>query len=262
MVKLLVASEYAEPSFFVDKVIASLESEASLLSANGLGLLLITKNVKGSEPIYSCAKTLKIPTVVHATITTLGGSKLEPKVPPWQESVRFLRGFIKRVDNPSAMVLRVDPLVPRVTDFFEVRKLVEEASKLGITRCRTSVVDYYPFVRQKLTEAGIPVVGDGFNPPPSEMEYCLGMILKICEQNDMVLESCAERCNFLYGLRYVGCASHQEWLKMGLTMEDVKHKQRRNCFCDVEKHDLLSHWKECGYGCLYCYWGKNRTQEI
>jgi len=254
MDKLLVASEYTEPSFLVDEVISKINYE-DCGEAN-VGLLLITKNIEGSTPIYTYARSLNIPTVVHATITTLGGTAYEPKVPTWQQSLIMLKDFMRLVDDRLNIVLRIDPIIPRATNFeMDINPLISSAARLGIGRCRFSIIDYYPFVIRKLKEAGQAAPWESFNPPPDEMEYIRKSMIDICNRWGMTLESCAEN---LRGVRRVGCADKEEWLRLGLAMPSPIRKQRATCFCDVEKNDLLPHWKTCGYNCLYCYWGKYR----
>lgn len=255
MDKLLVASEYTEPSFHIGNLIGSISQEYYCHQTRlkgKIGLLLITKDLDGSSPLILHAKTLNIPTIIHATITGLGGTKLEPNVPTYMQSLDVLEqlNMIQNLDN---VVLRIDPLIPQVTNFEVIKQIVEAASSFGITRCRTSVIDYYPFVRDKFEAHKIPY-SKTFQPP---FKYDLLMELReICIEFNMTLESCAEHEN-IPELIKVGCANQEEWRRLGLNLQNGLPK-RRDCFCNVTKYDLLSHEPTCGYNCLYCYWGKNR----
>lgn len=255
MNKLLVASEYTEPSHFIDRVNKNLEYEGCN-NKGKLGLLLITKNIKTSTPIALNAQDLGIPTVTHITITGLGGTKLEPKVPNFKTSLLDLQSFIQVERNLQNIVLRIDPLIPEITDFEVVDQIVKAASHLGITRCRTSVIDYYPFVRKKFHDNNLPIPTYSFQPPPNIKLELLSQLFTICEKHSMTLESCAEHDD-IPGLIKIGCANQQEWKELGLNLRKGLPR-RKECFCNVTKYDLLAYEPSCPNNCLYCYWGKYR----
>ena len=253
MNKLLVASEYTEPSFHRERIIERLNALGPL---HKYGLLLITKDIEGCLPIWERAKELNIPTVTHITITGLGDSKLEPKAPDWKISMTVLAALTYLVEDLKTVVLRVDPLIPGVTNFKTIRQIVKEASSFGITRCRTSVIDYYPFVREKFKERSIPTPQHNFQPPTGVKIKLLSQLFTICEEYNMTLESCAEHED-VPGLIKVGCADQKEWEKLGLNLKPGAPR-RQECFCNVTKYDLLAYEPTCSYNCLYCYWGKYR----
>jgi len=255
MDKLLVASEYTEPSFFIDRVLKSLED--TKCSLNKYGLLLITKNISGSIPILEKARDLEIPVVTHITITGLGGSVLEPLVPDWKTSCADLASFISKVENLNTVVLRIDPLVPSITDFSVIESILEVAFNLGITRVRTSVIDYYPFVRKKFESKKLPLVGIGFQPDfKAKFDLLKNLAEIVIGKYGMSLEACAEDIQ-VPGITRIGCADREEWKALGLDLPKGSPK-RWSCFCDTPKYDLLPKEPTCGYNCLYCYWGRDR----
>ena len=256
--KLLVASEYADPCFHVGRVIRRVEDHID--REGGFGLLLITKNIKDSTPIWQYAVAHSIPTIVHVTITGLGGSKLEPNVPQWTEEMHHFGKFIKMCnDEPFSLeniVLRIDPLVPRYTDFDILDKIIPLASAMGVKRIRTSIVDYYPFVRDKFASAGLKMDGNGFQPSMETKVSMLQELIKISNKYEMSVESCAENIT-IEGLSLIGCANLAEWRMLGLNLPCGSPK-REGCFCNVRKIDVLPREGYCGHGCVYCYWGKYR----
>lgn len=256
MDKLLVASEYTEPSFFVSRVLEGLDKTKK--STNKHGLLIVTKNISRCIPIWNKAKDLSIPTVIHVTITGLGQSTLEPLVPHWRTSCDDLVLFMSRIKNPSTVVLRIDPLIPSVTvDFSVMDTIVGSAFASGITRVRTSVIDYYPFVREKFKANGIPLKGAGFQPDfQVKFELLSNLAEIVIGKYGMSLEACAEDIE-ITGMTKVGCANREEWKALGLNLPVGKSK-RWSCFCDTPKYDLLPKEAACGYNCLYCYWGRDR----
>jgi len=245
--KLLVASEYTEPGFYVDRVCEGLQRE--LDSGHRCGLLLITKNLEMSLPIIDYATNVGVTVLTHVTITGLSGTVLEPSTPGWEDTCSKFR----LLSGPT--VLRVDPLIPGITDFHTIEQIVRRAGECGITRCRTSVIDYYPFVRDKFQKEGLPY-SNSFQPPLNVRIEVLSNLFCICETYGMFLESCAENID-LPGLLKVGCASCHEWRALGLDLPSGVPK-RRECFCNITKYDLLRHEPNCPNNCLYCYWGKFR----
>jgi len=256
MNKLLVASEYTEPSFHMLRILKALEDSKKL--AIRCGLLLITKNISGSLPIWVKARELDIPTVFHATITGLGGTTLEPSVPDWKKSCEGLTLLMERVKDPRTVVLRIDPLIPEVTvDFSVIDTIVGHAFELGITRVRTSVIDYYPFVRKKFKTYSIPLAGTGFQPDFLDKYNLLKTLAElVVGKYGMSLEACAEDIE-IPGMTKVGCANREEWKSLGLDLP-LGSPKRWSCFCNTPKYDLLPKETTCRYNCLYCYWGRNR----
>ena len=256
MNKLLVASEYTDPAFFSGKVCKNLEVEAEL--GNRCGLLLITKNLPDCDLILDKVKELDMKIIIHLTITGLGCSKIEPRVLNWEAALDdAILALSRNTWIPkSSVVLRIDPLIPKVSDFLSIEEIVKECSSEGITRCRTSVIDYYPFVREKFKEHDLPYWQGCFQPPPSTKKEILERLVEICSRYNMGVESCAENIK-VQGLMKVGCANREEWAKLGLDLPEGS-PVRKDCFCNVRKYDLLSKEPFCFHGCLYVYWGRNR----
>jgi len=260
MSRLLVASEYTDPSFYVSDILGILTEEYK--KNPDFGLLLISKNVEGTSPIVEATLPHGIPIIVHATITGHGGTVMEPRVPATTDSMTHLRSLVdlfRRYSQPieHSLVLRIDPVIPEETSLISLLNLISKASSIGIRRCRASVVDYYPFVRKRFDKLGIRTYGSSFQAPPSTIKYYLSFLLELCRSHGMSLELCAEH---LTGALHTGCAYSEDWDKFGLHMDKTTRKQRVGCYCDIRKYDLLQTQGryECGYRCLYCYWSKYR----
>lgn len=254
MAKLLVASEYTEPSAYSALIQAKLNEE---VGKGKVGLLLITKDPGGCEGIVQFAADKGIPTVIHATITTLGGHTVEPNVKPYRMAIKEFGLLVAMLGDVDNAVLRIDPLIPEVTNMQNVAELVARASQFGVRRIRTSVIDYYPFVREKLKNLGLRYYNQ-LQAPLDVRADLLGGLMDVALHNFMTVESCAEGIE-IDGLIKVGCASATEWARLGLEMQPVVHKQRVGCFCDIAKHDLLKGFSDCIYNCAYCYWHRDRN---
>jgi hypothetical protein len=71
------------------------------------GVILITKHLSS----HFIERAAEYNCIVHATITGLGGTVIEPNVKPWQESSELFRRLIDRIGG-ERVVLRIDPIIP------------------------------------------------------------------------------------------------------------------------------------------------------
>lgn len=255
--RLLVASERADPAFHVERVMERIKEE--WYKSFRIGVLLITKDVESVIPILELTNELLVQTVLHATMTGLAKTAMEPRVPIPERNIASLTNLMNRNYKKLEVVLRVDPLIPKITNWPYVEYIVEECSKIGIKRCRTSVVDYYPFVRAKFKKAGYPYCPD-FQVTQGDIDNNLAGLGNICNMYDMSLELCAEVSPILvrYGALHVGCANQNDWGGHATMKRIEPGKQRKSCFCNVRKYDLLPVGTDCHHGCLYCYYGRDR----
>jgi DNA repair photolyase len=92
---------------------------------------------------------LNIKKNIHFSITTLGGSKFEPGVMKWNDMMDRIEALIntkhegKQLLDPNSVTIRIDPIIPGVTNFADVEALIQRAKALGINKYRFSVLDSY-----------------------------------------------------------------------------------------------------------------------
>jgi DNA repair photolyase len=109
-------------------------------------LQLMTKH--DGEPLLAMLK-LNIKKNIHFSITTLGGSKFEPGVMKWNDMMDRIEALIntkhegKQLLDPNSVTIRIDPIIPGVTNFADVEALIKRAKDLGINKYRFSVLDSY-----------------------------------------------------------------------------------------------------------------------
>ena len=118
------------------------------------GLYLITKHdgLPTLELLKMC-KEKGIPLKIHFSITTLGHTNFEKGV---MESDELLKRIGDYIDmgylDPNDVTLRVDPIVPDVTNFGTgaegekntVHNIFKFAQQKGIKQIKFSILDYYP----------------------------------------------------------------------------------------------------------------------
>lgn len=212
--------------------------------------ILITKNL--NNKFIDEVLKVKHKVIVHATITGMGGSIIEPNVPKMEWSINQLKKLIDSGFPASQVVLRVDPIIPTESGINLATRVINAASGLGISRCRISVLDVYPHVQARFRQAGMEI-------QPYNLSDAYAAIVKALEpyKNIWEFEACAENVPFR-----LGCISQKDAdiLKSKVVLMGNKG-QRRGCLCPRNKSELLSHKSQCPHGCLYCYWSKDYTNE-
>ena len=205
--------------------------------------ILITKNLNDRFIEEVLKKKEKI--IVHATITGMGGTKIEPNVPDLDWSISQLRKMITSGFPANQIVLRIDPIFPTERGLQTARSVLVRASGLDIKRCRISVVDSYKHVRNRFAATKIPF-------PEFNLQEAYDLVLKTFSPyfDRWDFEACAEGLPFR-----CGCISDRDAAILGIDADLIGRKeQRKGCLCPKNKLELLGHCQRCQHQCLYCYW--------
>lgn len=204
------------------------------------GLILITKKLsdKFIEMVSNCNS------IVHATITGLGGSEYESNVPDLDYSYYYFNELCECIDS-ERVVLRIDPIIPTkegVEKALNVyyRFYTENDNK---TRVRISFMDNYPHVKQRFIKAGLTPLAYNFHAPLELRKEILKLFPNV--------EVCGEP-----GIKSIGCVSEKDLEILGVEMPKnvVKGFQRTECSCLSVKKEIFTERKQCPNKCLYCYW--------
>ena len=197
--------------------------------------------------------------IYHCTMTGLGGTAIEPKVPSVINMVGNI-GLLIRSGFPARhMVLRMDPILPE--DIFikysgytykeYLHRVYSDILKyFCIRRFRYSWLDIYPHVRDRFT--GIADLPDGRTVSQEDKEKILTIL---STWSGISIEACGEPD--VPGQQQIGCVSYKDMQLLGYTVGDVvqqDHPQRDVCLCCKNKTELLHNKQRCYHGCLYCYW--------
>jgi len=197
----------------------------------GKPAILITKNPKLLLPML----LRKDNVIVHCTITLMGGSVLEPKIPGPLESAFYYHRLCDFL-GPERVVLRVDPIVDD-TSIAALKELVSEAEG----RVRISFLDLYLHSRERMKKAGLKVARTTFHISYIERVTVWRQLGKP--------EVCAEP-----GLFSAPCVGEVDCKILGVEPSDKLRGQRNTCYCLANKVELCNWPPRCTYGCLYCYW--------
>jgi DNA repair photolyase len=205
--------------------------------------ILITKNPAGLIDILTGVKDPNI--IIHCTITSMGGSVIEPNVPSVENAVQGYNSLIERF-GADRVVLRIDPIIPeRLKPLNYLFSLVDNTETKIRTRVRISFLDKYKHVDKRLQTAGIHLNQD-FHAP---LQFRKAVLRAIQNRLDIDIEVCGEP-----GIECTGCISPLDCQILGVNASVHKSGQRRSCQCLAQKTELLKNKGQCFHGCLYCYW--------
>jgi len=189
--------------------------------------------------------------VAMVTITGMGGSAIEPGVPPWQEVMENTKKLINFLGSPEKVRIRFDPLMYLEDGYTNVElfpEVARAAGELGVKHIITSFVTFYPQVKKGLEESGIKLI----DPPLSRKLTDLKILLDQASKLGITLYSCSSLR--IDSIREAACIS-ADWLtNLFPVMLDTRKDptQRKNCNCIVSR-DIGSYSQTCFSGCGYCY---------
>lgn len=157
--RIAVASERTDPVFFAKKIKDFFDGKTSVqprfgkpITAKDIdALYIITKH--DGLPLRDIL-SIKIPKIIHFSITGLGGTKYEPGVMPYNELLDRIGDYIKQGLDPSMVTVRIDPIVPGVTSKTVIENIIKRASSMGIKNIRFSIMDFYATTAQFTEAAG------------------------------------------------------------------------------------------------------------
>ena len=231
----------------------------------GLPAILITKDpVKliTENPGLFIGDELKGNVILHATITGMGGTWLEPNVPNPNDTLKRLQLFL---DEPKfhreRIVIRQDPIfVPELLDDFtrgdDVFKVGTFAKKNGL-RYRMSFLDLYPHVKERISQANPDKYKEILKTQP-DMHLPLNTrldFLKILEKRTGLAEADIEICGEPE-IKCTGCLSKRDLDTFGVELDKDPETgfQRPACACLGIKKELLTNKHRCKHQCVYCFW--------
>ncbi|MDY0062591.1 MAG: DUF1848 family protein [Myxococcota bacterium] len=199
--------------------------------------------------------------VLQLTITGLGGSRIEPGVPPTADILRLLPALVAGPlrGQPARLRWRCDPVWPRVDLLDDFQRIADACARVGATSCTLSFPTRFCQLGPMADcyrRHGLPVPGVAERRELlarlHEAARPRGLRLLVCAQPETlallppgVLEpaQCVPR-EVLEGLHPAG---------RRFPAADHDRSQRQACTC-LPSEDLGSYEADpCGSGCLYCY---------
>ena len=240
MIKKIGITEMGDVSFELS-VFDKLE-EANIIITKRLTNELIIKLLQHKE---KC--------ILHLTVTGMGGTKIEPLVPPKETMLEKLNDLIIGGFPIKQVVLRIDPIVPTPKGINTAISVIDLFSVIGITRIRYSSLDMYNHVKDRFRDAKIKTPYDTFHASKMSRDFLYNRLSSKCDTLGIDLEACAE---FVPEKNKIGCISQKDLDILGIDIElGGSSGQRKGCLCPSNKKELLRKKpSQCVNGCLYCFW--------
>lgn len=195
---------------------------------------------------------------LQLTITGMGGSAIEPRVPKWEEEIALLPDVIALIGDARRIKVRIDPQlrysdasgrVHSNYDLFE--SIMAACAQLGIEDFTTSFVenDMHQRVSARFGKFGYTLMA----PDAEERLEIVERMKATAAKYGVNIAACA-----VPGLPKSHCLDadrleqlHPAGLK--LNHDKKKHLGRELCGCCMDVN--LGGWppKKCPSGCIYCY---------
>ena len=193
-------------------------------------------------------------TVCQLTITGLGGSALEPAVPPWERVGAQLPALVALTGDARRVSLRYDPIVhwregDCVRSNLDVApQILDLAASAGVRLVRVSIAALYHKTRGR----GVPWVDPSFQ----ERQEIAAYLQALAAERGLLLQACADPSLVAAGIEPSSCidgrllsALHPRRLPLPVGKDKG---QRAACGCtpsvDIGSYDMV-----CRHGCRYCY---------
>jgi DNA repair photolyase len=195
----------------------------------------------------------RYPLYVHFTVTGMGGTALESRVPPYKEMLALLEPLIEYVGNPTRVRIRFDPIVhlrfpndETLCNLDHFEPVAAEARRHGIRDISISWMATYKKVLSRLRNHGICEVPGSEDQWKEELDWLTAK----SSQYSITLHGCS-----VPGMPVSRCidgelltALHPE--KLPCSTKKAKG-QRTACGC-TESFDI-GWYNPCPHGCVYCY---------
>lgn len=195
----------------------------------------------------------------HFTITGLGGTVIEKRVPPPDVAFAQLEMLAELAGQPELISLRFDPIVyweeggevRSNLQFFEA--LAPRASHLGIKTVRLSFAQWYTKATRRALRRGFPYI----DPPLEAKREAARKLVEAARTHGLDLFSCSQDwLAEVPGITPSSCIDGRLLQSLHPRGEPASLKkdktQRQECRC-TESVDIGSYTQSCPHSCIYCY---------
>lgn len=196
---------------------------------------------------------------LHFTVTGLGGTSVEPGVPPLRKTLDRLADLVSFAGSPRRVSVRFDPVVfwheagalrSNLSFFPEV---AAAAARAGVKDVRTSFAQWYGKAKRRAATRRFPFV----DPPDEEKRARAEGLAEIAMARGLTLHACCQPALAdVPGLRPSACVDGALLQALHPRREPASARkdrsQRAGCLC-TESKDIGSYAQACPHGCVYCY---------
>ena len=190
---------------------------------------------------------------LHYSITGMGGSLLEPRVPETEIALSHLVELIEMVHSALRIRIRYDPIVhltiadgSSYCNLSGFKEVAPKIAQLGIRDVSTSWMQRYKKVDEHLRRHGI----EPQEKSPEQWQEEADEMQKVARENGLTLHGCCvpewPRSRCIDGVLF------NQLHPKGYVCSTKRAKgQRELCGC-TESWDI-GWYQTCAHGCIYCY---------
>jgi hypothetical protein len=194
---------------------------------------------------------------VHVTLTGLGGSRFEPRVPPTPQALSQLDPLIELLHGQAERLLwRFDPVLVETSPVERFATLAPELARRGVRTCIFS----FPAHLSLKGPLDDQYARHGLSRPDRALRHDTALRLaEVAARAGLRLCACAQAQVVEDAAGAIEAAScidaalasrlHSRELPLDLPKDP---SQRRPCRCAVS-HDIGRYTDRCRSGCVYCY---------
>lgn len=283
--KVISASRRTDPVFLAKDIVRFLEKNAKkdFTDPTRVNVIEIWSKHDGMpmKEILDACKKYRVAPIVSFSITGLGGTSLEKGVMKHTDLLPLIKELI--IDgtlNPATTTIRLDPILPGVTDMNVIKDIVRIAKSFGIKKYVTSLMQSYDYTtdgpddRHVVSGIDAALASEGktydwdkyygrdskgvinFKPKQEWINAIGKVLLEINSDPEITLETCSFTVK---GLKASACLD--PLIIERLTGIDVmsqdgsydKDTSRKECMCYGVHSDMFRKDDKCASSCAYCY---------
>lgn len=284
--RVMSVSRQTDPVFFANEIIKFLEENSKKpftdpTRVNAIELWTKHDGMPIRRILEACAK-YKVAPMVSFSITTLGDTALEKGVLKYKDLLPLIKGLIDEgVLDARTTTVRLDPILIGVTNTEDIKNVVAECKKMGITKFVTSLVQSYGYLdgtpKDRKVTSGInnALAKEGktydwdkyygrdrngkinFKPKQQYIDEIGKVLIELNKDPEIRLETCAFT---IKGLKASACLDPliiERITGIDVTRSDGTYDRdtsRPDCMCYGCHGDMFRfNEKKCYSSCAYCY---------
>ena len=274
--KVASVSRHTDPVFFTEKVIQAWKDNITKYPFGDPKRFYATEIWTKHDglplvDLLQACKEYRIAPMISFSITSLGGTAYEPGVMKASDLLDRIEDLIGQgLINPQTTTIRIDPIVPGVTQESDVESIIKRCQSLGITNFVSSIMQSYGYLEGTAKDRGVisALRNIGYNwdahyarKADGKLAHVAnlatgqkwgGFLKSMMEKYNVSIKSCSS--NNL-GLQAAACLDPD--LINLVTGTDVDRSnvtsERKECQCYGNKADVLAYDDNCLSACAYCY---------
>lgn len=235
--------------------------------------------------ILEACKKYRVAPMVQFTVTGFGNTAIETGVKKWEDLMEDIKSLIDSgILDPNTTCIRIDPIIPGVTNWNTVADIINKSKELGISKFISSLLNSYENLKERgvkenvtsaLKEMGIDYNWDTYYNPnaalPKEdvkqayyesleaLQEALGVTIKVCaggvenSKTNLIPAACLDPdlIETVTGINVKDAYGNY-----------VKDKSRPNEHCYGNRSNLLGQKYPCYSNCAFCYAAKGGMENV